>query len=266
MTDISSPDTRARGALAPRPGAAPVWTRIAAQTVTEVRTTLRNGEQLLLTLVIPLVLLVGLSRTRVVSLGTGPAIDEVTPGILALAIMSTAFTSQAIATGFERRYGVLKLLGATPLSRAGLVTAKSLAVVVVEAGQLVLLVVAAYVLGWSPNGSWPAAVLLLLFGTLAFSALGLLLAGVLRAEATLAAANAVYLLLLLGGGIVVPLDKLPSPVAGVVRLLPSGALGEGLRDVLLHGRGVAGVLGPLLVLLVWGVGATALAARTFRWE
>lgn len=265
MTPVTV-DTRAPGALAPRPGAAPAWRRVAAQTATEVRSTLRNGEQLLLTLVIPLVLLAGLSRTRVVSLGAGPAIDEVTPGILALAIMSTAFTSQAIATGFERRYGVLKLLGATPLSRAGLVTAKSFAVVVVEAGQLVILVIAAYLLGWAPNGSWPAAFLLLLFGTLAFSALGLLLAGVLRAEATLAAANAVYLLLLLGGGIVVPLDKLPSAVASVVRLLPSGALGEGLRDVLLHGMGLSAVIGPLLVLLAWGIGATALAARTFRWE
>lgn len=239
---------------------------VLAQTRSEVASTLRNGEQLLLTLVIPVVLLAGLSRARIVSLGNGPAIDLVAPGILALAIMSTAFTSQAIATGFERRYGVLKLLGATPLSRVGLVAAKSLAVLAVEVVQLVLLVGVGYALGWSPHGSWPAAALLLLLGTLCFSALGLLLAGVLRAEATLAAANAVYLLLLIGGGVVVPLDKLPGGMAAVVRLLPSGALGEGLRDVLHGGAGLGDVLGPALVLLVWGVAATALAARTFRWE
>jgi ABC-2 type transport system permease protein len=244
-----------------------VVVRVLAQCGTEVRSTLRNGEQLLLTFVIPLALLVGLSRSNsIVDLGTGPAIDVVTPGVLALAILSTAFTGQAIATGFERRYGVLKLLGATPLSRAGLVVAKSCAVVAVEVVQIAVLVAVAYALGWSPEGSWPAAVLLLLLGTLAFSALGLLLAGVLRAEATLAAANAVYLLLLLAGGIMVPLDKLSPGAASVVALLPSGALGQGLRDVLLHGYGITAVLGPLLVLAVWGAGATAVAARTFRWE
>jgi ABC-2 type transport system permease protein len=239
---------------------------VLGQATAEVRSTLRNGEQLLLTLVIPLVLLVGLSRATIVSLGSGPAIDIVAPGILALAIMSTAFTSQAISTGFERRYGVLKLLGATPLSRGGLVAAKSAAVILVEALQLLLIIVVAYLLGWQPQGSWPAAALLLVLGTLAFSTLGLLLAGVLRAEATLAAANAVYLLLLLGGGVVVPLAKLPSGLADLARLLPSGALGEGLRTVLHAGGGLGDVLGPVLVLLVWTLVGGALAAKTFRWE
>lgn len=257
---------RTPGGLAPHPAAAPIASMVLAQATAEVRSTLRNGEQLLLTLVIPLVLLVGLARASIVSLGSGPAIDIVAPGILALAIMSTAFTSQAIATGFERRYGVLKLLGATPLSRVGLVAAKSAAVVLVEALQLVLIVVAGYLLGWAPHGSWPAAAVLLVLGTLAFSTLGLLLAGVLRAEATLAAANAVYLLLLLGGGVVVPLAKLPDAVAGVARLLPSGALGEGLRTVLHGGGGLGEVLGQVVVLLVWALAAGGLAAKTFRWE
>ncbi|NED78883.1 ABC transporter permease, partial [Streptomyces sp. SID11233] len=72
-----------------------------------------------------------------------------TPGVLALAVMSTAFTGQAIATGFERRYGVLKRLGASPLPRWALMTAKTLSVLVTEVLQVVLLTVIAFALGWS---------------------------------------------------------------------------------------------------------------------
>ena len=252
--------------LSPRPGGWPLPRLVLVQARAEFFSTLRNGEQLLLTLIIPVVLLVGLSRATVVSLGTGPAIDIVAPGILALAIMSTAFTGQAIATGFERRYGVLKLLGATPLSRAGLIAGKTVAVVMVEVVQIAILVLVARVLGWHPQGSWIAAIVLLFLGTCAFSALGLLIAGMLRPEATLAAANAIYLLLLIGGGVVVPVSKLPSGVASIVKLLPSGALGQGLRDGLQNGAGLNAVLGPIAVLVVWAVGAGLLAARTFKWE
>lgn len=252
--------------LTPRPGAWPLRRLVMVQARAEFFTTLRNGEQLLLTLIIPVVLLLGLSRATVVSLGSGPAIEVVAPGILALAIMSTAFTGQAIATGFERRYGVLKLLGATPLSRAGLIAGKTLAVVMVEVVQITILVVVAKLLGWNPQGSWVIAIALLFLGTCAFSALGLLIAGVLRPEATLAAANAIYLLLLIGGGVVVPVSKLPAGLASVVKLLPSGALGQGLRDVLQNGMGWQAALGPIVVLLGWAIGAGLLAARTFSWE
>jgi ABC-2 type transport system permease protein len=252
--------------LTPRPGAWPLPRLVLTQARAEFFSTLRNGEQLLLTLIIPVVLLVGLSRATVVSLGSGPAIDVVAPGILALAIMSTAFTGQAIATGFERRYGVLKLLGATPLSRAGLIAGKTVAVVLVEVVQIAVLVLVALLLGWNSQGSWFVAIALLFLGTCAFSALGLLIAGVLRPEATLAAANAIYLLLLIGGGVVVPLSKLPAGLASIVQLLPSGALGQGLRDVLQHGLGWRAVVGPIVVLIVWSAGAGLLAARTFRWE
>jgi ABC-2 type transport system permease protein len=237
---------------------------LAAQTRAEIRMTLRNGEQLLLTLVIPVVVLVGLSRLPADVVGHDPAIDAVAPGVLALAVMSTAFTGQAIATGFERRYGVLRLLGSTPLGRGGLLVAKTLAVLVVEAVQVALLAAVALVLGWTPAGSWAAAIALLVLGTAAFSALGLLLAGTLRAEATLAVANGLYLLLLAAGGVVIPADRLPGPLANVVPLLPSAALGQGLRDVLLHGLGFP--VGAAVVLLAWAGVAGAVTARTFRWS
>ncbi|MDA8435211.1 MAG: ABC transporter permease [Actinomycetales bacterium] len=258
-TSSSSP-----GGLAPRPGAAPRSRILAAQTGAEIRMTLRNGEQLLLTLVIPVLLLVGLSHLPADVVGHSPAIDAVTPGILALAVISTAFTGLAIATGFERRYGVLTLLGATPLGRSGLLVAKTLGVLAVEVAQVALIAVVAWLLGWQPVGSVPAAVVLLVLGTAAFASLGLLLAGTLRAEATLAVANGLYLLLIAVGGVVIPAGRLPATVEPLVSLLPSAALGQGLRDVLLHGESLP--LGSVAVLLVWTAIGGVAASRTFRWS
>jgi ABC-2 type transport system permease protein len=254
--------------FAPDPGAAPLGRMIAAQATLETRTLLRNGEQLLLILIIPLLLLTAFSLEPLINFGTGlPRIDFLTAGIIALAVMSTAFTSQAIATGFERRYGVLKRLGATPLSRGGLIAAKTVTVIGVELLQAALIIVIALAIGWRPNAS-PAAIvtapLLILLGTAAFSGLALLMAGTLRAEATLAAANLVYILLLGLGGVVFPLTRFPATARPVLELLPTGALSTGLRDVLQYG--VAFPVGNTVTLAVWAAGAIALAARTFRWD
>ncbi|MEU8799912.1 ABC transporter permease [Spirillospora sp. NPDC048819] len=237
---------------------------ILSQAGYEFRTTLRNGEQLLLTLIIPVVLLFLFSATSLLDLGDGRRVDFLTPGILALAVMSTAFTGQAIGTGFERRYGVLKRLGATPLPRGGLIAAKTLTVIAVEAVQAAVICGMALTLGWRPHGDPFSVLVLLLLGTAAFSGFGLLMAGTLRAEATLAAANLVYILLLAVGGVVFPLDEFPGPVQAALELLPISALAEGLRDVLRDGAALPG--GPLLVLTVWAVAGLALAARFFKWE
>ncbi|MET8553535.1 ABC transporter permease [Streptomyces sp. NPDC004959] len=252
------------GTYAPRPGAAPVGRMIAAQAALETRMLLRNGEQLLLTVIIPALLLVLFSAVDVVDTGDGERVDFLAPGVLALAVMSTAFTGQAIATGFERRYGVLKRLGASPLPRWALMTAKTLSVLVTEVLQVVLLTVIAFALGWSPHGNPVWVVLLLLLGTAAFSGLGLLMAGTLKAEVTLAAANLVFLLLLVAGGVIVPLDKFPDAVRSVLELLPIAALSDGLREVLRHGAGVP--VKDLLVLAVWTVLGLGAAGRFFRWE
>jgi ABC-2 type transport system permease protein len=238
---------------------------IGAQAGLELRMLLRNGEQLLLTLIIPVLLLVAFGHEPLVSIA-GSRIDFVVPGILALAVMSTAFTSQAIATGFERRYGVLKRLGASPLSRTGLIAAKTVTVLAVELLQVALVALLGAVLGWSPRPGAlgvAGAAALLVAGTAAFSGLGLLLAGTLRAEATLAAANLLYLVMLGIGGVLFPLAKLPAAIRPELRLLPAGALSDGLRAALGHGA-LPGR--DLLVLAVWAVAAIALAARFFRWE
>lgn len=246
----------AAGTYTPKPGAAPLPRMIAAQAALETKMLLRNGEQLLLTVVIPTLLLVLFSAVDIVDTGDGKAVDFLAPGVLALAVMSTAFTGQAIATGFERRYGVLKRLGASPLPRWALMAAKTLSVLVTEVLQIVLLTVIAFALGWSPQGNPFAVLLLLVLGTAAFSGLGLLMAGTLKAEATLAAANLVFLLLLVGGGVIVPLDKFPDAAQSVLGLLPISALSDGLRDVLQDGAGMPwGNLGILAVWAVLGLGA-----------
>ncbi|GAA0639226.1 ABC transporter permease [Streptomyces thermocarboxydovorans] len=256
--------TTTPGTYAPKPGAAPLGRMIAAQAALETKMLLRNGEQLLLTVVIPTLLLVLFSTVDIVDTGEGEAVDFLAPGVLALAVMSTAFTGQAIATGFERRYGVLKRLASSPLPRWGLMTAKTASVLVTEVLQIVLLTVIALMLGWSPEGSPLAVLMLLVLGTAAFSGLGLLMAGTLKAEATLAAANLVFLLLLVGGGVVVPLDKFPDAAADVLGLLPISALSEGLRDVLQHGAGVPWA--DLGILAAWAVAGLAAAGKFFRWE
>jgi ABC-2 type transport system permease protein len=240
---------------------------IGAQAGLELRTLLRNGEQLVLTLIIPVLLLAAFSQENLVTYPARSRIDFLAPGILALAVMSTAFTSQAIATGFERRYGVLKRLGATPLSRRGLIAAKTLTVLVVEVLQAIVIVVVALALGWHPRGGAAAvawSVLLMVVATAAFSGLALLMAGTLRAEATLAAANLVYLVMLGIGGVVFPLTKFPAGAQPVLKLLPAGALSDGLRSVLQFGSGLPAR--DLLVLLVWAAAGIALAVRAFRWE
>ncbi|WJV49505.1 ABC transporter permease [Streptomyces flavofungini] len=254
----------AAGTYAPKPGAAPLPRMIAAQAALETRMLLRNGEQLLLTVVIPTLLLVLFSAVDIVDTGEGKAVDFLAPGVLALAVMSTAFTGQAIATGFERRYGVLKRLAASPLPRWGLMTAKTLSVLVTEVLQVALLTAIAFALGWSPHGNPFAVLLLLVLGTAAFSGLGLLMAGTLKAEATLAAANLVFLLLLVGGGVIVPLEKFPGAVESVLGLLPISALSDGLRDVLQDGAAMPWA--DLGILAVWSVLGLGAAARFFRWE
>ncbi|MFE9136150.1 ABC transporter permease [Streptomyces sp. NPDC007355] len=252
------------GTFSPRPGAAPVGRMIAAQAALETRMLLRNGEQLLLTVIIPSLLLVLFSTVDIIDTGADQAVDFLAPGVLALAVLSTAFTGQAIATGFERRYGVLKRLGASPLPRWALMTAKTLAVLVTEVLQVALLTAIALALGWNPQGDPLSVLVLLVLGTAAFSGLGLLMAGTLRAEATLAAANLVFLLLLVGGGVIVPLDKFPDAVRPVLELLPVSALSDGLRSVLQDGAAMP--WGDALTLAVWAVLGLGAAARFFRWE
>ncbi|WP_136520204.1 MULTISPECIES: ABC transporter permease [Cellulomonas] len=256
----------APAATAPADGAAPPARRVLAQAAFETRTILRNGEQLLVTVVIPVLALVGLVRGTFVEIDTAGAsrVDFLTPGLLALALMTSAFTSQAIATAFDRRNGVLRLMATTPLGRGGLLAGKVLGVLAVQVVQVVLVGGAAAALGWRPPAAGLALALVgVVLGTAAFTALALLVAGTLRAEAVLALANLLLLVLALGGGVIVPAGDLPAPVSALAGWLPSGALGDVLRGCLLDGTLP---LAPALVLAAWTVGLGALAARVFRWH
>jgi ABC-2 type transport system permease protein len=251
------------GALAPRPGAAPLRRMLSAQTVAELKLVLRNGEQVLLSLVIPLGLVVLLVTVPFIEVdGESSRADFFVPGVLALAIMSTAFTGQAIAVGFERQYGVLKRLGATALPRSVLLGGKTLAVLAVEVLQVALLCGVGLALGWEPHGSPLSVLALVVLATAAFSGLGLLLGGTMRGLTTLAAANLLWFVLLVLGGVLFPVSAF-GPAEPVLQLLPTAALSTGLREVLQDGDVP---VAQCLVLAVWGLVSLAAASRWFRWE
>lgn len=236
----------------------------------ELKLLLRNGEQLLLTVVIPVALLVGVSLVPAVPLDApaGAArVPEALGGVLAVAIIASAFTSLAISVGFDRRSGALIMLATTPLSRQAILGARALAALAMVAIQVALLAVTALALGWQPTPSALGLPVWVVLGTASFAALGFALGGAVRAEATLAIANAAFLVLVAVGGTTFPASELPGPLATVVSALPSSALADLLRwstGAISAGSGAL-VLDAALVL-AWGVAGTLIAARTFRWR
>lgn len=235
------------------------------QLATELRLTARRGENLLAIAVIPAAVLAFFATTSLLVIPAGTAVDFLLPGSLALAVVAAGLVNLGIATAYERNYGVLKRLGGTPLGRDGLVAAKTGAVGVIVVLQVLLLFAVAAMLGWRPGQGASPALLIgsLALGTLVFAALGLLLAGTLRAEATLAIANALFLGTMLLGGIIVPTSHLPAPLATIADLLPAAALSEALR-VALGAEGEAGR--ALAILAAWGGVSTVATVRWFRWD
>ncbi len=225
-----------------------------------------NGESLFLTFGIPVLFLVFFSAVHVLPTGTPKPVNFLVPGVLALAVMSTSMVALGIGTGFERGYGVLKRLGTTPLGRPRLLAAKIATVVVVEIVQAVVVLVVGAALGWHPasDALVGAAVAAMVLGSLAFGGIGLLLAGRLAPLVNLAVLNALFVVLLLLGGMLVPLAKLPAWMADLARSLPAAALSDALHAAL--GAGAAPSARDWAVLAVWAVAAPVAAALTFRWE
>lgn len=241
---------------------APAAARILAQGMYETRNVLRNGEQLLVSIILPLLVLFGVHRLELLTDDTVPSIDVITPGVIALAVMATGFTGQGIATGFERQYGVLAYLSTTPLGPAGLILGKAVAVLAVIVVQLIVLGTAGLVLGWSPDPAGLVWLLLaIVLGAAAFTGLGLLIAGTVRAEATLAVTNVAWVLMGAAGGTVFPLEH--DGAGAALLLIPSASLGEALRSAGIDGE--LAVL-PLLILAGWAILAVLAARRWFQWR
>lgn len=246
------------------PAAAPSKKRVAAQGAFEARTLLANGEQLLVSILLPAFALLGLHFASTPDLGPGRRIDLAVPGVLALAVVSTAFTGQAIAIGFDRRYGVLRLLGVTPLGSRGLMFAKALAVALVVVFQTLVLGGLGLALGWHPHWAGVlAALVMLALGCWAFVALALVVSGRIRAEGVLVLANLLWVLFAVGGGLLIPTSRYPGVWAKIADYLPTGALGNGLRAALTD---TGTVWLPALILTIWAAIFTALATKLFRWS
>ncbi|WP_434921992.1 ABC transporter permease [Glutamicibacter sp. PAEs-4] len=226
---------------------------------------LSNGEQLILAVVMPLIALFVLTLTDLVNDVADRSIDAAVPGVLALCVISTAFTGQGIGTGFDRRYGVLTMFSTTPLGKTGLIFGKVIAVLSVLLIQVVLICsVALLFLDWHPNpwGILPG-ILFLLLGAAAFTALGLLIAGTVRPEATLAITNLAWILLAGAGGVLYPLSMAPDWAQPTLNALPSAALGDAMRDALIHGQfSIAG----LIFLILWAASGSFAAIKLFKWS
>lgn len=260
---MSAP-TPTPAAQTPVTRAASVGVRVRSQAAFDAATILRNGEQLLVSIVLPVLALVGLTLSPYPEITGHPRIDVAVPGVFALAILSSAFTGQAIGTGFDRRYGVLRLLGTTPLGRDGFLSGRALAVLAIQVLQFGVLAAAGVALGWRPAaGALPGFLAFWLVGTAAFVALALLFAGTLRAEAVLALANLVWVLMAGAGGVLVAASHYPGPWASIVGALPPGALGDGMRAAFLE-HAVA--WGPLGILAGWGALFALATTRLFRWS
>jgi ABC-2 type transport system permease protein len=239
--------------------------QILTQTQFEVLLTLRRGENILVTLIVPVVLLIFFTSLNIVPAVNGSAVNFLLPGILALAVMAAGMVNLGIATAYERYYGVLKRLGSSPLPRSGLIIAKIISILLLEIVQVILLVgVAVLFYGWHPAGSPLLALLAMVLGTVTFAALGLAMAGALRAELTLAGANALFLLFILLGGGILPLSHLPAPLAAIAQFLPAAALTQALQATMSNSRASPGF--PFLVLAIWAIVVLVLAIRTFQWE
>lgn len=232
----------------------------------ELMMTLRQGERMMVTLFIPILLLIGFNALKVVPVPAGESTtDFLLPGVLGLAIISAGLVSLGIATAYERNYGVLKRLGSSPLTHSALILAKIISVLVLELIQTVVLVaVAVLFYGWRPAGSLPLAVGAAMLGTVTFAALGLAMAGTLRASTTLVATNALYLIFVFIGGGIFPLDRLPGPLASLSQMLPAAALTSALQDTMIADKAFPG--GAFLVLAAWTGIILVLAIRTFKWE
>ena len=242
--------------------------RVIEQGRYETMAMLRNGEQLMLNIIFPVMALIALRFTGLIdeyanSVGVS-RMDAAVPGVLALCVISTALSGQGIATGFDRRYGVLRFLATTPLGRNGLIMGKCIAVLVVVAIQFTLVAALGYGLGWRPDAiAVSRSIITMLMGAGAFTALGLLIAGTVRAEATLAIVNIAWVILAGAGGVVFPLKSFPDWYAGVVAWSPSAALGDALRGNFIQHQWLAD---PHWVLIVWTVVIGFIASRKFKWS
>ena len=245
--------------------AAPLHQQIFAQTKVELLLTLRRGESVLITLVVPVLLLIFFASLNIIPTTTSKAVDFLLPGILALAVIAAGMVSLGIATAYERYYGVLKRLGCSPLSRSSLIIAKVISVLALEIIQVIILIGVAVILyNWRPTGSPFLTLLALAIGTVTFSALGLAMAGALRAEATLAGANGLFLLFLLLGGGILPLSHLPPTLAAIAEILPAAALTQALQATM--SGDISHLWSPLIILMIWTVAILLVAIKTFKWE
>jgi ABC-2 type transport system permease protein len=195
-------------------------------------------------------------------------IQYVTPGLLGWAIaMSAAFGAAATLNGW-RSSKLLRRLQLAPVPTGTLVGARVAVTVLIALVQMAIFVgTGAAFFGLQLTGAWPAAIPLLVVGTLCFMSIGLLAGAVAKTtEGAVNMANFLVLPMAFLSGSFFPLEGAPDWLQGVSRLLPLRWLNEGMLDVMVRGEPATAVLLPVAVLAAFAVVVTALAAKLFRWE
>lgn len=236
---------------------------VIAQTFMELKLMIRRGEALVVTLAIPVGVLVFFTTIDVLPSDGSRGVDYLVGGVLALAVISSAMVGLGIATGFERQQGVLKRFGATPLGRLGLLEAKIASTLVMLVIQILVIGATGLALGWHPQIAPASAVITIFLGVIAFAGIGFAMAGLLRAEANLALSNALFLAMLLVGGIVAPVQRLPAALRAIAQVLPAAPLANAMRASVL---GKSAAPADLAALAIWAVLSVALSVKTFKWE
>ena len=229
----------------------------------EFKLSLKNGEQFLLLVIIPVAVFLTLTQTAVIGGGKWDIAEALSVSIT-VSVLAAGFTSLAIATAFERRSGTLVTMGVTPISRVELVTGKTLSTVYLAAISALILGVVALVLGWSPTLSATLIPLILILGIASVTGFAFLLAGTVRAEAVLALANGIFVFAMIFGGIVFQYSGI---LGTVIDLFPPAALSNCMSHALdSTPQDSPPLLVSIGVLLAWSVAGTLASAKFFKWR
>jgi ABC-2 type transport system permease protein len=237
--------------------------RLYIQTKWEFFLNARNSEQALLLVLIPIVILFVLTKTAIIG-GENTEVFAAFATVVTVSTFAAGFTSLAIATAFERRSETLVFLGTTSLTRVEVVLAKSLGsfLLAIFAGLFTL--IAALILGWNPTLSTLLLPFWMMLGVVSVSGFAYLLAGTLRAEAVLAIANGIFVLVLMFGGVIFTFSE---TITNVLEFLPPLALKNVIEfSVAPTNGGDTNVIKAMCVLIAWGAAGHILASRFFKWR
>jgi ABC-2 type transport system permease protein len=240
----------------------------------DLRAFFRNRQSRFFTLALPVLFLIIFASvfgndTIEVAGGRIDTSVSYVPGIMALGIISAAFTNLVISVTAQRETGVLKRRRATPIPASAIISGRALTAVVTAITITVVLLG----IGWAAFGAYvaawtaPALALTVVVGAVAFSCLGFAVASVIRdQEAAQPVTQAITLPLYFISGVFVPTSNLPHWLATIADIFPVRHLAAALLTAYNpHTRGAGLAWTDLLVIGAWGAAGLSVAIGRFSW-